>query len=123
MREREVEDEELLLIPGPVTVTEHVLSTMGAPVRAHYGDDWVELYRHVTDLAVDVELCHAILSPGSLRSLCRKKRPPIGAETKSLAQGHGVAYGCAGLRGSHGPRRPANPSSITGTTSSATTME
>ena len=41
-------DEELLLIPGPVTVTERVLSTMAAPVRAHYGDAWVDLYRQLT---------------------------------------------------------------------------
>jgi alanine-glyoxylate transaminase/serine-glyoxylate transaminase/serine-pyruvate transaminase len=29
-------------------VTERVLSTMAEPVRPHYGDEWVALYRHLT---------------------------------------------------------------------------
>jgi alanine-glyoxylate transaminase / serine-glyoxylate transaminase / serine-pyruvate transaminase len=43
-----VNDGDMLLIPGPVTLTERVLSTLAQPVRAHYGDDWVELYNGVT---------------------------------------------------------------------------
>jgi alanine-glyoxylate transaminase / serine-glyoxylate transaminase / serine-pyruvate transaminase len=46
------DDGELLLIPGPVTVTERVRAALAGPVRAHYGDQWVERYGRVTrDLA------------------------------------------------------------------------
>jgi aspartate aminotransferase-like enzyme len=43
-----LDDAELLLIPGPVSVTPTVLEALARPVRAHYGDDWVELYNRVT---------------------------------------------------------------------------
>jgi alanine-glyoxylate transaminase / serine-glyoxylate transaminase / serine-pyruvate transaminase len=38
---------ELLLIPGPVTVTKDVLAALARPVPAHYGPEWVEFYRKV----------------------------------------------------------------------------
>jgi alanine-glyoxylate transaminase / serine-glyoxylate transaminase / serine-pyruvate transaminase len=41
-------DSETLLIPGPVSVDESVLAELGRPVRAHYGDDWVAMYRRLT---------------------------------------------------------------------------
>jgi len=33
------------MIPGPVDVEDEVLEQMGAPVIAHYGKEWVEVYR------------------------------------------------------------------------------
>jgi alanine-glyoxylate transaminase/serine-glyoxylate transaminase/serine-pyruvate transaminase len=43
-----LDDAELLLIPGPVTVSREVLDALARPVRAHYGDEWTALYRKVT---------------------------------------------------------------------------
>jgi len=43
---------ETLLIPGPVSVSDEVLTALARPVPAHYGHDWVELYQRLTaDLA------------------------------------------------------------------------
>ena len=39
-----------LMIPGPVEVSEEVLREMGAPVVAHYGSDWVEIYQETIGL-------------------------------------------------------------------------
>lgn len=39
---------ETLLIPGPVSVSREVLSALGEPVRAHYGDDWLVVHRRLT---------------------------------------------------------------------------
>ncbi len=33
------------MIPGPVSVDEDVLEALAQPVRAHYGDGWVQLHR------------------------------------------------------------------------------
>ena len=41
-------DSETLLIPGPVSVNQDVLAAVGRPVMAHYGDDWVAMYRRLT---------------------------------------------------------------------------
>lgn len=38
------------MIPGPVDVEPDVLSTMGQPILAHYGPEWMELYKEVTSL-------------------------------------------------------------------------
>jgi aspartate aminotransferase-like enzyme len=43
-----LEDSELLLIPGPVSVTQEVLDALAQPVRAHYGDEWTALYKKLT---------------------------------------------------------------------------
>jgi alanine-glyoxylate transaminase/serine-glyoxylate transaminase/serine-pyruvate transaminase len=43
-----LEDSELLLIPGPVSVTQEVLDALSKPVRAHYGDEWTALYKKLT---------------------------------------------------------------------------
>jgi len=40
--------EELLLIPGPVSLSPEVRTEMGGPARAHYGGDWTERYRRLT---------------------------------------------------------------------------
>src|SRR5262249_58938373 len=40
-------DSETLLIPGPVSVGPEVLAALGQPVPAHYGDDWVVMYRRL----------------------------------------------------------------------------
>jgi alanine-glyoxylate transaminase/serine-glyoxylate transaminase/serine-pyruvate transaminase len=40
--------EELLLIPGPVSLSPGVRAEMGGPARAHYGGDWTERYRRLT---------------------------------------------------------------------------
>ena len=42
------EEREFLMIPGPVSVDDDVLEALGRPVRAHYGDEWSQLYRHVS---------------------------------------------------------------------------
>jgi alanine-glyoxylate transaminase/serine-glyoxylate transaminase/serine-pyruvate transaminase len=34
-----------LMIPGPVDVEDEVLSEMASPVPAHYGDEWMKIYR------------------------------------------------------------------------------
>lgn len=43
-----------LMIPGPVDVSAEVLREMGAPVVAHYGSDWVELYQETIGLLKQV---------------------------------------------------------------------
>jgi alanine-glyoxylate transaminase/serine-glyoxylate transaminase/serine-pyruvate transaminase len=45
---------ETLLIPGPVSVSSEVLTALARPVSAHYGDDWVEMYRRLTADLADV---------------------------------------------------------------------
>jgi alanine-glyoxylate transaminase/serine-glyoxylate transaminase/serine-pyruvate transaminase len=40
--------EEILLIPGPVSIDPEIQRVLGGPVRAHYGDDWVAMYRRLT---------------------------------------------------------------------------
>lgn len=39
-----------LMIPGPVGVSQEALREMGAPVVAHYGSDWVEVYQETIGL-------------------------------------------------------------------------
>lgn len=39
-----------LMIPGPVDVDDGVLEPMGAPVAAHYGQEWTQLYKGTTEL-------------------------------------------------------------------------
>jgi len=36
--------DELLLIPGPVSIDDEILEVLGRPVMAHYGDAWNEIY-------------------------------------------------------------------------------
>jgi alanine-glyoxylate transaminase/serine-glyoxylate transaminase/serine-pyruvate transaminase len=43
-----------LMIPGPVEMSQEVLSEMGAPLVAHYGDDWVQVYRETIALLKQV---------------------------------------------------------------------
>src|SRR5207245_9222274 len=43
---RAIEDREFLMIPGPVSVDDEVLEALARPVRAHYGDEWTQLYKH-----------------------------------------------------------------------------
>jgi alanine-glyoxylate transaminase/serine-glyoxylate transaminase/serine-pyruvate transaminase len=43
-----VDERDLLLTPGPVTVADEVLATFSRPIRPHYGTDWAEAYRRVT---------------------------------------------------------------------------
>jgi alanine-glyoxylate transaminase/serine-glyoxylate transaminase/serine-pyruvate transaminase len=40
----------MLMIPGPVEASPQVLAEMGAPVVAHYGEEWVEVYNQTLDL-------------------------------------------------------------------------
>ena len=39
-----------LMIPGPIEVEDDVLEWMGAPVRVHYGDDWVAIHNETIHL-------------------------------------------------------------------------
>jgi alanine-glyoxylate transaminase/serine-glyoxylate transaminase/serine-pyruvate transaminase len=39
-----------LMIPGPIEVEDDVLEWMGAPVHAHYGDEWVAIHNETLDL-------------------------------------------------------------------------
>ncbi|HET7421249.1 MAG TPA: alanine--glyoxylate aminotransferase family protein [Candidatus Dormibacteraeota bacterium] len=41
-----MDEREFLMIPGPVSVDDDVLEALARPVRAHYGDGWVQLYKH-----------------------------------------------------------------------------
>ena len=43
-----MEQRELLLIPGPVSVEPGVLDALAQPVRAHYGNDWADFYHGLT---------------------------------------------------------------------------
>src|SRR5437879_163286 len=43
---RAIEDREFLMIPGPVSIDDEVLEALARPVRAHYGDEWTQLYKH-----------------------------------------------------------------------------
>lgn len=40
-----MEEREFLMIPGPVSVDDDVLAALGRPVRAHYGEEWAQLYK------------------------------------------------------------------------------
>ena len=40
----------MLMIPGPVEASPEVLEEMGAPVAAHYGEEWVKIYNQTLDL-------------------------------------------------------------------------
>jgi alanine-glyoxylate transaminase/serine-glyoxylate transaminase/serine-pyruvate transaminase len=42
------------MIPGPVAVEENVLREMGSPVRAHYGAEWLAIYKETIDLLKQV---------------------------------------------------------------------
>jgi len=37
-----------LMIPGPVDVDDDILEAMAEPVRPHYGDEWLQIYREIT---------------------------------------------------------------------------
>jgi alanine-glyoxylate transaminase/serine-glyoxylate transaminase/serine-pyruvate transaminase len=52
---------EMLMIPGPVSVSPAVLDVVGRPVSAHYGDDWVALYR-----ALSVSLAEVFRTRGDV---------------------------------------------------------
>jgi alanine-glyoxylate transaminase/serine-glyoxylate transaminase/serine-pyruvate transaminase len=43
-----MDEGEILLIPGPVSVEPEVLEALSHPVRAHYGADWARFYRDLT---------------------------------------------------------------------------
>ena len=49
-----MDERDMLLIPGPVTVSDEVLAVHGRPIRPHYGTDWVEVYRAVTGALAQV---------------------------------------------------------------------
>jgi alanine-glyoxylate transaminase/serine-glyoxylate transaminase/serine-pyruvate transaminase len=56
-----------LRIPGPVDIEPETLSEIGAPLRAHYGPEWVELYNETLELSKRVwrtERGTAFLMPG-----------------------------------------------------------
>jgi alanine-glyoxylate transaminase/serine-glyoxylate transaminase/serine-pyruvate transaminase len=60
--------DELLLIPGPVSIDDEVLEVLGRPVAAHYGDAWTELYRRTAGnlgrvLKTENEV-HLVFGPG-----------------------------------------------------------
>src|ERR1700687_4368261 len=40
-----MEDRELLMIPGPVSVDDEILEALARPGRAHYGDAWTRHYK------------------------------------------------------------------------------
>lgn len=43
-----------LMIPGPIEVEEEVLEWMGAPIQAHYGDEWVAIHKETIGLLQQV---------------------------------------------------------------------
>src|SRR6266571_832522 len=60
--------DELLLIPGPVSIDDEILAVLGRPVMAHYGDAWTELYhRTVANLQTIFRTrneVHLVFGPG-----------------------------------------------------------
>ena len=60
--------DELLLIPGPVSIDQATLDVLGRPVMAHYGDEWTELYnRTVANLQTVFRTrneVHLVFGPG-----------------------------------------------------------
>jgi alanine-glyoxylate transaminase/serine-glyoxylate transaminase/serine-pyruvate transaminase len=62
------DDDELLLIPGPVSIDDEILHVLGRPVMAHYGDAWTELYmRTVANLQTVFRTrneVHLVFGPG-----------------------------------------------------------
>jgi len=86
---------ETLLIPGPVSVSEEVLTALARPVPAHYGEDWVELYGRLTTslagvfgTAGDVVL---LFGPGTAALEC--------CLASGLADGDEVLVGVNGMFG------------------------
>jgi len=63
-----MDGDELLLIPGPVSIDDEILEVLGRPVMAHYGDAWTELYhRTVANLQTVFRTgseVHLIFGPG-----------------------------------------------------------
>lgn len=63
-----MEERELLMIPGPVTVDDEVLEALARPVRAHYGEAWTSLYKRVVANARKVFRTagevHLVFGPG-----------------------------------------------------------
>lgn len=119
-------ERELLLIPGPVTVSREVREALARPVRAHYGEDWVVAYRRVAAklaelfrTASDVLLVFgpgtaalemavaSVLSPGDAILI-----PPTGAFADRLA----AASRAVGLEvvseGCPGPVQPLEPDAV-----------
>jgi len=43
-----------LMIPGPIEVEDEVLEWMGAPIQAHYGDEWVAVHNETIGLLQQV---------------------------------------------------------------------
>ncbi len=56
-----------LLIPGPIEVEDEVLAALGAPVMAHYGEEWVPFYHETMDLLRQVFMTSGkvFMLPGS----------------------------------------------------------
>lgn len=56
-----------LMIPGPVEVEDEVLTCMGGPVRAHYGDEWIATYSETLNLLRQVLMTRGkvFILPGS----------------------------------------------------------
>ncbi len=43
-----------LMIPGPIELEDEVLEWMGAPIQAHYGDEWVAIHNETVGLLQQV---------------------------------------------------------------------
>jgi alanine-glyoxylate transaminase/serine-glyoxylate transaminase/serine-pyruvate transaminase len=60
--------DELLLIPGPVSIDDEILEVLGRPVMAHYGDAWTELYlrtaRNLREIFRTENEVHLVFGPG-----------------------------------------------------------
>src|SRR5262249_39377240 len=56
-----------LMIPGPIEVEDEVLEWMGAPIRVHYGDEWVAIHNETIQLLQQIFATSgkAFMLPGS----------------------------------------------------------
>lgn len=114
-----------LLIPGPVTVDDAVLTALAQPVPAHYGGEWVEVYQDVVaglkqvfqtdnDLfpifasgTAALDACiGSLLAPG--QQMIVGDNGFFGARMASIARAHGIEVVRVGAAAGH----PINPNEV-----------
>lgn len=96
-----------LLIPGPIQPERSVLDAMGSPVKAHYGEEWTELYNHTVGLMKEVfrtdGVVHLLVGSGSagIDACIGSAVPPggkiiigingfFGERMRAIARGYGL---------------------------------
>ncbi len=84
-----------LMIPGPIELEDEVLEWMGAPVQAHYGDEWLAVHKETIGLLQKV-----FATTGKVFMMPGSGSLGIDASVQSLfAPGDRVAVGVNGMFG------------------------